>query len=195
MSTTSRDGPLDELCRLERIPGWHWVVGLVGPLPVVVYKKELSGMGRPFGSCFVLRDFDGAAVHQALTDALPELFDDEVERLNLAWRRYIEATMFIHEWAHTLAAVHEVDKSGILYPELSGVERRLSPTNWAIVNIGLTFMEGRADESDRQEWGRLVRAIIREGAPADLDANAAQWMSEYATQVLGLSAPAADAGR
>jgi hypothetical protein len=197
----SLEAPLAELCGMSRGGNVDWTVGLVGPLPVVVYQKELLGLARYFSHCFVLRDIDGAVQHKALQRQFPDLFDDEVEALSLARRRHAEATILIHEWAHTLGAGHEVDPTGILYGELSGRERSLGPTNQVIIEMGLSHtVEGLGDEVEGLEWARSMARFLQRRPHDDLEPQHVTLLLAVAKELekealAGPDAGAVDAGR
>lgn len=53
------------------------------------------------------------------------------------WRLHKETTVFLHEWAHTLGAVHECEDKWIMVPEHTLMVSAFSPRSARLVQIGL----------------------------------------------------------
>lgn len=92
------------------------VVGYVGGLTIVELTLDKLGMARLGGRHLVLRAVDDRAEAAAFKAAFTALDLEEREALSRARRRHKEATLLLHEWAHTLGGPHDGFESGCLFP-------------------------------------------------------------------------------
>ncbi len=144
-------GPNDDLGdRLDALaahdPGEAgvWVVGLVGGVPVASSDFDQIGLARLAGRHFVMRSM--ADVSEADAIGSIDVLDDRDRRALLRARiEHRRAVVFVHEWAHTMGALHVRDFGVVMAATYSG------------------RIKG---------FGALSQALIRETLGAGPDANA-----------------------
>ncbi len=135
----SAQAPLGELVEdLEkREPGADvdWVVGIASALPLVPTSN--IGRARMFGKHFVLRS---AAFHQ-----------------------YSPALVFLHEWAHTLGAVHVTAPGSLMLPSYDVRAQTLDPVNALVV---AAVLRARLDGTPAGVLLASLRALLRDRGPS-----------------------------
>jgi metallopeptidase family M12-like protein len=135
-----RSAPLDEaLEELYDIDAGHevdWVVGYVSARADETGRAEIVGRAHMFGSHFVLRAMESEADRTAVT-SWTELTDLERAAMARDWRLHRETTVFLHEWAHTLGAVHECEDKWIMAPKHTLMQSAFSPRSARLAEIGL----------------------------------------------------------
>src|SRR5512140_2462176 len=100
-----------------------WVVGFVSSTGMISGAPEQIGMARYFGTHLVLRGMVDSAEgerYRRTLDALPEAERDALLRERELHR---ETAVFLHEWAHTLGAIHEKDPESLLNPHYAPTAR------------------------------------------------------------------------
>jgi tetratricopeptide (TPR) repeat protein len=139
-----------------------WVIGLVGAVPIADDDHEAIGMAEPFGRHVVLRGMaswqEAESIHRAL-DHLPE---DEREDLIADRRRHRETAVLLHEWAHTLGAVHERDPGSLMHPRYHHRASVFSPFSARLVALGLEARRVRGAAAARG-WARAYGDALEGG--------------------------------
>ena len=162
-----------------------WVIGLVSPLAGVTNDLHALGMATVLGKHFVLRSADDPAEAASIDQNLHRLTDDERQSLYVSRKEHREIIIFLHEWAHTLGALHDLDPSRIMNGTYSLNQVGISDDNVQIMRLALdglvgpsfdlrplvAFVEGRTlDDARAQDRDRLLRLLhdrgSRAGAPA-----------------------------
>jgi hypothetical protein len=118
-----------------------------------------------FGRHFVLRamqsraDADGFAVSfDALSPAERADFLREL-------RVHRETAVLLHEWAHTLGAVHECTGKSLMAPRYSVLQAEFSPESLPVIRAGLAHRGTRGIEA-RRAWAEAYRRAARNMADA-----------------------------
>jgi hypothetical protein len=147
---------LDELIEADRGRDVDWVVGWVGPLADRSEVRDLYGLAPMFGRHFVLRAMESDASRAAVAtwDALTP-----ADRAQMARDRRVhkETSMFLHEWGHTLGAVHECEGSSIMSKGYSLLASSFSPASARLVDVGLRHRGASAAE-ELHAWASEYRA-------------------------------------
>jgi TonB family protein len=131
-----------------------WVVGFVGASPEspsTVYDR--IGLARAFGRHFVLRAMQSRrdlARIDSWYDQLPEADRAAIAREE---REHRETAMFLHEWAHTLGAVHECDGKWFMSERYQLVSAEFSPESARLARVGLRWRDG----AGREAWAMWAR--------------------------------------
>jgi hypothetical protein len=109
--------------------GAQWVVGFVQSVPGVVTDYHVLGVARPFTKYLVLRGSADPDELAALKDGFGEA---ESQKIYSARRHHKIVTVFLHELAHTLGAVHRTAKDTIMSPVYDAKE-----TGFDAATVGL----------------------------------------------------------
>ncbi len=144
-----------------------WVIGFTGALPTVTASLHELGMARPLSRHFVLRAMDDAAESAALDATFDLIGEGEKAGLYRQRKQHKETVVLLHEWAHTLGAVHVRGREDDLLDPLYAPERtEIGGTNRKLIELGLAHRPnfGKA-------WHEALEAILERPAP-DLDAEA-----------------------
>jgi tetratricopeptide (TPR) repeat protein len=122
---------LDELEARDSGADVHWVIGLVSALSSVTTSMHDLGVARPLGRHMVMRGYSDIAERKALGN-------DYSEELFMVRKRHKQATLLLHEWAHTMGAIH-----------LAGDDTKLMNTYYSKDITGFTLQNAN-----------LIRAVL-----------------------------------
>ncbi len=120
----------------KREPGADvdWVVGIASAVPLVPTNN--IGKARLFGKHFVLR--------------------------SAAFHHYSPTLVFLHEWAHTLGAVHVTEAGSLMLPSYDVRAQALDPVNALVV---ATVLRARQAGTPPDKLLASLRAILRDRGP------------------------------
>ena len=110
------DPILAELEALDGARDVDWVLGLVTPFHGVATSAHQVGIARLVARSFVLRAMDDAEEGRALERDLALLPAGERDKLYGDRKAHKETVLFLHEWAHTMGALHVEDETMIMNP-------------------------------------------------------------------------------
>jgi hypothetical protein len=128
-----------------------WVVALVQSTPKVVSDFHVLGRGQGYSRYLAVRAPNDPAELTALTHALPDLDEATRQKLYSDRKRHKMLTLFLHELAHTLGAVHRTAKDTIMHPSYDPSERGYDGATLALLRLGL---EIRLEKQNRYEEAR-----------------------------------------
>ena len=161
--TWERDGAsahlekvVDQLAALDSGDGVDWVIGFVAALDVFSAAQDQLGIARLFGRHFVLRGMFSAAEMDAIDASLNLLSSEDRARLGRDRRLHKETAIFLHEWAHTLGAIHDRSQT-VMAPAYDRSEAVFSDTSARIVGLGLDFRNAPAS---REAWAKGYREAV-----------------------------------
>jgi Metallo-peptidase family M12/TonB C terminal len=118
---------LDLLVREDAAFEVDWVVGFVGALPTTERSDGHGGLASAFGRHFVVRAMDDTS----------------------------EYRLFLHEWAHTLGAVHDCETSWIMSQNCIPSSDFSRESAW-LVRLGLYYRDRKGGTSLRK-WADAYR--------------------------------------
>jgi tetratricopeptide (TPR) repeat protein len=153
-SAVQLDPVFGELAMKDAGAGVDWVVGFVSSLDVVTSAQEQLGMAQLFGRHLVLRGMFSAAETDELSRALNLLPTTDRETLARERRVHKETAVLLHEWGHTLGALHELDRHSLMAPVYDPSETGFSDASAGIVRLGLQH-RGEPEAWERA-WGRAI---------------------------------------
>jgi Flp pilus assembly protein TadD len=107
---------LAELDALDTGQEVDWVIGLVTPFRGVATSMHQVGGARLLSRAFVLRAMDDEQEALALNRSFGMLSPGERETLYGQRKAHKEIVVFLHEWGHTMGALHDEDPSVIMNP-------------------------------------------------------------------------------
>jgi hypothetical protein len=110
------DPVLRELLALDDARGVDLVIGLVTPFRGVATSAHQIGYAPLSSRCFVMRAMDDAEEGVTLERLFGMLPPAERDQLYGDRKAHKELVIFLHEWAHTLGALHTEDEGLIMNP-------------------------------------------------------------------------------
>jgi hypothetical protein len=112
-------------------------VGLVTPLPLVSMSFHDLGWANVPGRHFVLRGMSSIAELDDFNRAFQALDRPVKESLYVRRKNHKETTVFLHEWAHTLGALHVEDPTRVMGPAYSHRTSVLGRDECDLIGAGL----------------------------------------------------------
>jgi hypothetical protein len=131
-------GPL--LVELEALDGARdvdWVVGLVTPFHGLATSIHQIGFARLAARSFVMRATDDEEEGRALERAFAMLPGAEREKLYGDRKAHKEVVIFLHEWAHTMGALHLEERTMIMNPAYDPKQAAFSDFEKRLVGLVL----------------------------------------------------------
>jgi hypothetical protein len=147
---------LDELARKDPGDDVDWVVGFVSPLPLVAMSFHDLGMAKVLGRHFVLRGMSSYAEMQQLQEVFRALDQGQRDKLYGARKAHKELSVFLHEWAHTLGAMHVEQPTRIMSPGYTHRTTNFDEHDSALIATALRVRA--AGTADWSALGELVRS-------------------------------------
>lgn len=167
----------------EPPPNIVWVVGLVSANQGFTSNQHI-GLANILGRHFVVRDMVDASEYDTLQRNLDLLSSAEKESAYNARKAHKEVSVFLHEWAHTLGAVHIRGDNWIMNPEYSHRLMEFCPQNQEIIRLGLKQL--LSDHLDLAGWRKELLAFLR-------TADQSQWdLAAFKRMIADLDSPAQD---
>jgi hypothetical protein len=160
----------DRLAALDAGGEADLVVGLIGRLAAVPEgEMDVIGRARMLGKHLLLRDLTADAdawVERWMSDASPGVRRAAFQEVY----RHQRLALFLHEWAHTLGAIHSLDDQSIMASAYSRKEDDFDRTNRRIIETTLAWLAG-SEPRDRAALARSLHEILEDSAPGDLVAS------------------------
>lgn len=128
---------LDQLAAEDPGDDVDWVIGYSSGLSLVEGSFEQLGVARPLGRHLVVRGYVDRDERDGFARAYPETSDADRERVLAARRRHKQATILIHELAHTLGVPHERDESWIMSAFYTPKMETLSTQSRTVMQLSL----------------------------------------------------------
>jgi hypothetical protein len=122
-----------------------WVVGLVESNPKVVSDFHVLGRGEIYSPYLAMRASNDPAEIEALTHALPDLDAAARDKLYSDRKRHKTLTLFLHELAHTLGAIHRTSRTTIMHPAYDASEKGYDEATLTLMRNGLSIRLDRAN--------------------------------------------------
>jgi predicted Zn-dependent protease len=155
---------LAELEKSDPGLGVDWVVAFVSPLPLVSAAIHEVGAARLLGKHFVLRGMASADEARALGQAFDRLDPGVREQLYSQRKLHKELAIFLHEWLHTLGALHSNDRQRIMNPSYSSRMSNLAIVDAELATTALQVrLEGRGRE--HLDWSPLLSRLEHASSP------------------------------
>src|SRR5262249_34069951 len=107
------------LSDLEALDGGRdvdWVVGLVTPFRGVARSVHQVGGAHLLSRHFVMRGMDDEQESLAFDKELPLVTAERRKRLYEERKAHKEIVVFLHEWGHTMGALHNEDPQVLMNP-------------------------------------------------------------------------------
>jgi tetratricopeptide (TPR) repeat protein len=154
---------LVELEKMDPGPGVDLVVGFVTPVSLINTSMHQMGAARALGRHIILRGLasaDEALAVGKLTEGLDPADREKLQNMR-QWHK--EAALFLHQWLHTLGALHSRNAERLNHPTYS---TRMS--NLSVPDVLLASAAVHARLRERQtgtlDWSPLRRTLERESS-------------------------------
>jgi tetratricopeptide (TPR) repeat protein len=133
------------------------VVGLATALPTFTGNLDTLGMAQLFGKHAVLRGLDDRLEFAPIGEYLMQHYKGTTQRDDLMARRgaHKEAVIFLHEWAHSLGALHVDDARDLMNPSYDIRQEYFSPADARILE---TVLRRRNEASPK--WRDAARGDL-----------------------------------
>jgi len=151
----------------------EWVIGLVGSFPKFTNSFHDLGMAPMLGRHLVVRAAGDLTEHEAAEAAFDKLSTDERLAVLAERRRHRSVAVFVHEIGHTLGAVHDDSKEGLMYPVYSKSMRAFGADVSKALGIGAAH---RLDNGQRA-WAEELLAFYKNSA--------SPWVDKERTSMIG----------
>lgn len=100
------DAMLDELIAMDPGTDVDWVIGMASAVSATTTTFHRLGMAMPLSRHMVLRGYSDVDDREAIGRTLDQLGAAAREHLLAARKQHLLTAVLLHEWAHTLAAMH-----------------------------------------------------------------------------------------
>jgi len=170
-----------------------WVVGLTSSLSLVTPTFEELGLAHLAGRHVVVRGHADLEERKAYERAFPSLDLEEREAVLEARRRHKTTTVLLHELAHSLGALHELDPESVMNATYSHLASTISDRDRDLMQIVLEDRLKPPAERDTRATAQRLLALLEvewPGWPANERAQAVMVLRGH----LGAAAPAGIAG-
>lgn len=147
---------LDALARTDPGDDVDWVVGMGSALSSTTTSFRQLGLAHVMGRHLVLRGFEDMDA-DALLDELDQSARDRVRE---ARRQHRQATALLHEWAHTLGAMHVQRPTGIMAPSYSRKITGFAPQTAGLVAEMLPVWLAPRGQRSRAAMAAALRRYI-----------------------------------
>ncbi len=119
------------------VAGDDWVVGLVESTPKLVTDYHLLGIGQPFSKYLVMRASTDPRELERISEGLDEIDEGTRQKLYADRKHHKMVTVFLHELAHTLGALHRVEPETIMSPRYDPKARGYDEATLGLLRITL----------------------------------------------------------
>jgi hypothetical protein len=181
---------LDELQALDGARDVDWVMGLVTPFRGVARNIHQVGMAALSSRHFIMRAMDDAEEGRALDREFAMLAPAERDKLYGDRKAHKELLVFLHEWAHTLGALHVEDPTMIMNPLYDPKQAAFTDFEKRLVEL---VVERRAGDRSKPfpENAELRRLLEKAPREEGSDAERASMLKFLAARGDGLVADGA----
>lgn len=153
------DAVLEQLQRHDPGEGADWVLGFTGALPRFSTSQHDLGFAALHGKHMVLRHDDLTAELAYLRQELRDRPKKTRELIIEDRRRHKEVAVLLHEWAHTLGAIHERGGGQLMRQEYDYQAHGFSPMTVRIIRLGLKLRRAETAEEQRVAAEALVSEL------------------------------------
>lgn len=163
---------LDELAALDPGEDGDWVVGVLGSMSRFSASFDELGMAHVPGRHIVLRDVSDLAERDAIDRAFPSLTASRRDEIYKRRRAHKRLSVFLHEWGHTLGALHVESSDSLLHAYHDDRMQSYDAGNQQLIEAGLRDRfrySGQHDEliaalqgAQGGDWLRNERELLLE---------------------------------
>lgn len=159
VSATQLEQMLEELKALDPGDDVDLVVGCTSPLQIETTSTHEAGRAALLGKHFVLRPLSDLDDERAFREGFYALDEAERSAALKARAAHKAVAFFVHEWAHTLGALHEREPSWLLHPQWTVKQGAFSYINTRVIEIALRHRTSAS--YDRAEEAREMLSFLK----------------------------------
>ena len=156
-----------------------WVLGLVSAVPRFTTSFDELGMAAVPGHHLLMRDLYASGERKAIDAMFPAMSASKRTEIYKERQKHKRLVIFLHEWAHTMGALHTRRDDTILYPSYDAQMAGFSEENLRLIDASLTdrfpfdpsypTLSEFIVANDSEEWlpgerDRLLAALRSRGA-------------------------------
>jgi predicted Zn-dependent protease len=184
---------LDELQALDPGADVDWVVGYVTAFRGVATSLHQLALAGVVAKHFVMRGMDDQEEGRAFAAAFGMMPEGERETLYEERKAHKEVVLFLHEWAHTLGAMHAEGDALVMNPAYNPKQSGFSEFEARCMVLALDAR--LADRAKAYPESAELLALVKSAPPGEgTDADRAQLRAILESRARG-AAPAARSGR
>lgn len=161
---TRLDACLAELEKLEGGEDGDWVVGMLGASASFTTTFEHLGMARSVSRLFVLRDVSDLAERAAIDKGFSSMTPTRRDEIYKRRKTHKRLAVFLHEWGHTLGALHVSNAKSLLNPFYDDSMEAFDDANLGLIDASLRDVFRYAGTHD------ALKDYLRGSAGAELPA-------------------------
>lgn len=128
---------LAELEQYDQGEDVDWVVGLIAAVPHFTTSFEELGMARTPGRHFVLRDLYDPGEREAINAMFPAMSASKRTEIYKERQKHKRLVILLHEWGHTMGALHIRRDQMILFPNYDPEMAMFSDENLRLIDASL----------------------------------------------------------
>jgi hypothetical protein len=128
---------LDELTQHDPASDVDWVLGLLGAVPRFTTSFKHLGMGRLPGKHLVLRDLYAQGEREAIKEMFPHMTSTKLNAIYRERQEHKRLVLFLHEWGHTMGALHTRNDDMVMYPAYSSKMAGFGDVNLQLIDASL----------------------------------------------------------
>lgn len=164
---------LDELEALDPGADVDWVVGYVTAFRGVTTSIHQLALAQMVSKHFVMRGMDDQEEGRAFAAAFGRMPESERETLYEERKAHKELVLFLHEWAHTLGAMHAEGEALVMNPAYDPKQSGFSEFEARCMSVALNAR--LADRAKAYPESAELLALLRDAPPGEgRDADRAQ---------------------
>jgi tetratricopeptide (TPR) repeat protein len=163
---------IEALARMDPGEDVDHVIGMTAALPRFSNAHDHLGHAWVLARHLVIRAVDDGLERQMLARAFPTLRRGELEGLHAARAEHKETAILIHEWAHTVGALHEDGRDLVMSRGYHHEASRLSEANVRVMSLAVASRGGDGEaasalrrhvaETEWEAWDPRERATLLE---------------------------------
>lgn len=115
-----------------------WVLGLVSAVPRFTSSFDELGMAALPGRHLLMRDLYAPGEREAIDAMFPAMSASKRTEIYKERGKHKHLVIFLHEWAHTMGALHTRRDDTILYPRYDSEMAGFSEENLRLIDASLT---------------------------------------------------------
>jgi hypothetical protein len=155
---------LAEIVKLEAGEDGDWVVGVLGAAASFTTSFEQLGMAQSVSRHFVVRDVSDLAERAAIDQGFASLTPARRDEIYKRRKTHKRLAVFLHEWGHTLGALHVSSAKSLLNPFYDDSMEQFDEGNLGLIDASLRDVFRYAGTHDE------LKAYLRSSAGAQLPA-------------------------
>lgn len=161
--------PLRALRQVEADENSDWIVGIVSGTGLARSTRHDVGMSVRMGRHFVISLRDNPEEWNQLQAQYQTLSHLELGKVYEQRRVHREVSIFLHEWGHSLGALHTTDAHFFMFPLHEFVSTSFGPANADLIMLGLR-MRGEPDaRQGAMTWKKAVLERLSKETPTSWD--------------------------